>query len=63
MLALFTGGPQGARATTGYHRAAFRTDGKEPLAFLTAGPDHRPREGQAPVRVFEPRNSFLGVFY
>ena len=50
-LALFTGTPQGARETAGFHRVAFVADGKGFLAFLERLPGLALQDHQArPVR-------------
>jgi catechol 2,3-dioxygenase-like lactoylglutathione lyase family enzyme len=50
-LALFTGQPQGARATAGFHRVAFVVDGQGFLAFLDRLPGLNLQDHQArPVR-------------
>jgi catechol 2,3-dioxygenase-like lactoylglutathione lyase family enzyme len=50
-LALFTGTPQGARETSGFHRVAFVVDGQGFLAFLERLPALNLQDQQArPVR-------------
>jgi catechol 2,3-dioxygenase-like lactoylglutathione lyase family enzyme len=55
-LALFTGEPQGARQTAGFHRVAFVVDGRGFLAFLERLPglsleDHQGRPVRADAAV------------
>jgi catechol 2,3-dioxygenase-like lactoylglutathione lyase family enzyme len=52
-LALFTGEPQGGRATAGFHRVAFRTDGSAFLDFARRVQDLGLADAGGPVRVVD----------
>ena len=66
MLALFRGEPRGERPTAGFHRVAFRVDGRGFLDFLTRL-DHvqiDSREGRrlTPEQVVDPELSWSIYF-
>lgn len=52
-LALFTGEPQGARPTAGFHRVAFRVSASAFLAFTARMADLGLEEVGAPARVID----------
>ena len=61
-LALFRGEPQGARATAGFHRVAFRVNSPGFLAFVRRLGEIGLRDGEGPPRVVDHDTAFSVYF-
>jgi len=61
-LALFRGRPQGPQRTAGWHRVAFRVDGRGFLAFLHHARTLALRDRSHPLRIYDHSRAFSAYF-